>query len=172
MEPEPTETNMCWPSCVKTTSRVQWPPPMSWGVSRDIGNDSFGRAGGVRVPGVIRNSLHSGGVADIEVLRIVSGIEGDAERMVQAGGKLLDLSGFAVRANAAKDEDRAGARVSEKEIAVGRCPEQPRHRECPPAQFHVLLIVSPLHGGCIAACVKRDFEALRSNGPRIRRARG
>jgi len=30
LDPEPTETNMYRPSWVKTTSRVQWPPPVSW----------------------------------------------------------------------------------------------------------------------------------------------
>ena len=78
--------------------------------------------------------------------------------------------GFAVGAYAAKDEDGAGAGVSEKEIAVGRCPEQARHRECATTQLHVLLVVSTLHGSSIASGVKRHLEARRSNRPGVIRA--
>ena len=140
------------------------------GIAGDVGNDGFRRAGGVQIACVIGNSLNGSGVADVDVLRVVSGIEGDAEGMVQAGGELLDLRGFAVGADAAKDQDGAGAGVSEKEIAVGRCPEQARHRECAPAQLHVLLVVSTLHGSSIASGVERHLEARRSNRPRVLRA--
>ena len=105
LEPEPTETSMCWPSLVKTTSRVQWPPPRELRVAGNVGNDGFGRAGGVQIAGVVREALDGGGVADVNVLGIGGRIEGDAEGMVEAAGEGLDLRGFAVGADC-----RAGRR--------------------------------------------------------------
>ena len=141
------------------------------GVAGDVGNDGLGRAGGVQIAGVIRNALYRCGIADVDVLRVVSRIEGDAEGMVEAGGELLDLSGFAVGAYAAKDKDGAGAGVSEKEIAVGCGADEARHGEGAAAQLHVFLIVGTLHGDGVAAGVERDFEAVGSDGPRVGRAR-
>ncbi len=141
------------------------------GIAGDIGNDGLGRAGGVQVAGVVGNALHGGGVADVDVLRVVGRIEGDAKGMVQAGGELLDLRGFAVGADAAKNEDGAGAGVGQKEIAVGGGADEARHGEGPAAELHVLLVVGTLHGGCVAAGIERDFEAGGGDGPRIGRAR-
>ena len=76
------------------------------GVAGNVGNDGLGGAGGVQVAGVVREALHGGGVADVDVPGIVGGIEGDAEGMVEAAGEGLDLGGLAVGTDAAQDDDR------------------------------------------------------------------
>ena len=111
------------------------------GVAGDIGNDGLRRAGGVQVAGVVGNALYGGGVADVDVLRVVSGIKGDAEGMVEAGGELLDLRGLAVGADAAKDKDGAGAGVGEEEIAIGCGADEARHGEGSAAE-----------GACLPCC--------------------
>jgi hypothetical protein len=101
----------------------------------------------MRVAGMIRNALYSCGVANVDVLRIVRRVKGDTTGMVKAGCEFLDLRGFAIGANAAKEEDRSGAGVREEKIAVGRRADEARHAECSPAESHRLLVVCPLHGG-------------------------
>ena len=91
--------------------------------------------------------------------------------MIEAGGELLDLGGFAVGADAAKDEDGAGAGVGEEEIAIGRGADEARHGEGSAAESHVLLVVGALHGSGVAAGVERDLEAGRRDGPGVGRAR-
>ena len=120
---------MCLPSLVKTTSRVQWPPPRELGVAGDVGDDGLGRAGGVEVAGLVGEALDGGGVADVDVL---AGCRRDRRRCRRDGrGRWRSVSicvGFAVGADAAQDEDRAGAGVGEEEIAVGRGADEARHR--------------------------------------------
>jgi hypothetical protein len=101
----------------------------------------------MKVSRVIRNALYSCGVANVDKLRVISRIKGDTKRMVQSGCEFLDLLGFAVRANAAKDEDRSSAGVREEKIAIGCRADEARHGECSPANGHPFLIVRTLHGG-------------------------
>src|SRR5580658_3723971 len=138
------------------------------GIPGNIGNDRFRRACRMQISCVIRDSLDGSGIAHVDILGVLGGIERNAERVIEAGSELFNLRGFAVGAYAAKDEDGAGAGVSEKEIAVGSHPEQAGHRKCAPAQLHVLLVVSTLHGSGIASGVKRHLEACWSNRPGIR----
>ena len=114
------------------------------GVAGNVRNDGLGRAGRVQVTGVVRETLHGGGVADIDVLRIVSGIEGDAEGVVEAGGEGGDLGCLAIGADATEDDDFAGAGVGEEEIAIGRGHDEARLGEGSTAAAHVL--------GCSARC--------------------
>ena len=137
------------------------------GVAGNVGNDRLGRPGGVEIAGMIRNALHGRGVADVDVPRVVSGIKGDAEGMVQASCELLDLCGFAVGADAAKDEDGSGAGIGEEEIAVGCGADEPRHRERAAAESHHLLVVRSLHRSGVAAGIKGDFETGGCDRPRI-----
>src|SRR5258708_33798487 len=90
------------------------------GISGDIGNDRFRRACSVQIPSVIGDSLNGSGIANVDILGVLSGIERNAEGVIEAGSELFNLRGFAVGAYAAKDEDGAGAGVSEKKVAVGR----------------------------------------------------
>ena len=135
------------------------------------GTTVSGAAAGMQVAGVVRDALYGGGVADVDVLRVVGRIKGDAEGVVEAGGELFDLSGFAVGSDAAKNKEDAGAGVGEKEIAVGRGPDEARHGKCAAAARHVLLVVGALHGGGVAAGIERDLEAGRRDRPRIGGAR-
>ena len=116
------------------------------GVSGNIGDDRLWRCGGMQVARMIWNTLHSRGVANVDILRIVRWIERNTEWMIEAGGEFLDLRGFAVRANATKDEDGSSAGIGEEKIAIGRGADEARHGECSPAQFHHFLVVRTLHG--------------------------
>ena len=117
------------PSLVKTTSRVQWPPPRELGVAGDVGDDGLGGAGGVEVAGLVGEALDGGGVADVDVLRIVGGIEGDAEGMVESGGEgLRSVSALPSAPTPRRTIRSAGAGVGEEEIAVGRGADQAGHR--------------------------------------------
>jgi hypothetical protein len=60
--------------------------------------------------------------------------------MVQAGGELFDLGGFAIGAYAAKDEDGSSAGVGEEEIAVGRGADEARHGKVPPLSVITCLL--------------------------------
>ena len=120
---------------------------------------------------MIRESLNGRGVANIDVLWVVGGIKGDAEWMVQAGRELFDLRGLSVGAYAAKDEDRSGSGIGKKKIAIGSGADEARHGESAAAEGHEFLVVRSLHGSGVAACIERDFEAGRSDGPCVGRAR-
>ena len=125
----------------------------------------------MQVAGVVWNSLDGCGVADVNVLRVVSRIEGYAEGMVQAGCELFDLRGFAIGPYAAKDEDGSSAGVGEEEIAVGCGSDEARHGESAAAESHHLLVVGALHGGRVAAGIEGDFEAGGRDGPCVGGAR-
>ncbi len=111
---------MCLPSLREDNVAGPVAAAAQAGRSRECRGRWSRRAGGVQIAGVIREALDGGGVADVDVLGVGGRIEGDAEGMVEAGGEGLDLRGFAIGADAAKDDDRAGAGVGEEEIAVGR----------------------------------------------------
>ena len=134
-------------------------------VAGDVGNDGLGRASGVEIAQVVRDSLDGGGIADVDVPGVFSRIEGDAEGVVKPSGELLNLSSLAVGAYATKHEQRAGARVGEEQVAVGRGADEARHGESATAERHVLFVVGALHGGGVAAGIERDFEAGRCDGP-------
>jgi hypothetical protein len=140
------------------------------GVAGDVGNDGLGSGCGVEVAGAVGDALYGGGVADVDILRVVNRIKGDAEGVVQAGGEFFDLRGFAVGAYAAKDEDGAGAGVGEEEIAVGGGADQARHTEGACDRRHLFFVVGTLHRGEVAAGVEGDFEAGGRDGPRVDRA--
>jgi hypothetical protein len=123
------------------------------GVTRNVGNDGLSGTGGVEIAQVVREALDGGGVADVDVPWIVRGVEGDAERMVEAGGELFNLGGLAVGAHAAQDEEDAGAGVGEEQVAVGRDADEARHGEGACGSRHVLDVVGSLHGRVVASGV-------------------
>ncbi len=85
--------------------------------------------------------------------------------MVQAGCELFDPRCFAVRAYAAKKEDRSSAGVGEEEIAIRRGPDEAQHGERAAAGGHDLLVISPLHRGRVAVGMKCNFETRRHDRP-------
>jgi hypothetical protein len=78
---------------------------------------------------MVRESLNGGRVAYVHIFRILDGVEGDPEGMIQAGGKLFDVRCFAVGAYAAKDEDRSSAGICKEKIAVGGRANEAGHSE-------------------------------------------
>ncbi len=114
------------PSCEKTRSRVQWPPPRS---RPPPGNSASVLRLGARhqIAIVVREAHDAVGIADIKPLGIGAGrIENDAEGQVQTARKDRDLLGGSVPSYTAKDFDLAAGALSEKEVAVGCGPQQAR----------------------------------------------
>ena len=85
--------------------------------------------------------------------------------------KLLDLRGLAIGADAAKNEDDAGAGVGQEEIAIGRGHDEARHGECAAAWGHHFLVVGALHGRGVAARIERDLESGGRERPCVGGAR-
>ena len=141
------------------------------GVAGDVGNDRLGGAGGVKIAGVVGEALDGGGVANIDVLRVIGGLERDAEGVVEAGGELFDMGGLAVGANATQDEEDTGAGVGQEEISVGRGADEARHGEGARGAGHVFRSVSTLERSVVTTRVEGHLEAGRSDGPRVCRAR-
>src|ERR1035438_9337767 len=117
------------------------------GVAGNVRDDGLGRAGRMQVTRVVGKALHRSGVSNVNVLRIVGGIESDAEGVVQAAGEGGNLGGLAIATDAAQDDDLAGAGVGEEEVAVGRGHDQARLGESATTADHVLYVVGALHGG-------------------------
>jgi len=63
----------------------------------------------VEIAGVVGEADDVAGVGDIDELRIIGGIEGDTEGVVETGGESCDLRGLAVGANSSQDDHLAGA---------------------------------------------------------------
>ena len=135
-------------------------------VAGDDRNDGLDWSHRVQVARVIREALHAGGVANVDVLGVrAGGIEGDAEGVVEAGGEGLDGCGGAVGFDAAQDDELAGAGVGEEEVAVGRGADEARLGKGPGADAHVLRGIGALERGVVAAGVERDLEARGRDGP-------
>ena len=84
-----------------------------------VGQVFRGAAGG-EVAVFVREADDAVGVADVDPGGIGSGgVEGDAEGLVEIGGKDRDLLRLAVGAYAAKDFDFAGLALGQEEVAVG-----------------------------------------------------
>ena len=107
-----------------------------------------------------READDGGGVGDVDVPGVVGGVEGDAEGVIEAGGELFDVSGFAVGVGAAEDEDGASLRVGEEEVAVGGEADEARHDEGALGRFVGLLgVLFALHGRRVATGVEGDLVA-------------
>ena len=65
----------------------------------------------MKVARVICEALDRRGIADIDILWVISWIEGDAEGMVEPSGELFDLGSFTVGSKPSQDENDAGAGV-------------------------------------------------------------
>ena len=93
---------------------MEWPP-----VGR-CGTDLFRRSGGLHVAVAIGEAHDGVGVAHVDPLRIgAARIEGDSERLVQAGGEDRNLLRLAVLVAAAEDFDLAQVGFGDEEVAVG-----------------------------------------------------
>src|ERR1700743_2451646 len=77
-DPEPTETNIF---VVFGEDNIAGPMTSTHelSISGDIGNDRFRRACSVQIPSVIGDSLNGSGVANVDILRVLNGIERNAE---------------------------------------------------------------------------------------------
>src|ERR1039457_3565715 len=122
-------------------------------VTRNFRDHGLGGTSCFQVAGVIRESLDRGGVADIDVLRILCGVEGDTKGVIESGGELLYLRSLSIGGNAAKGEDDAGAGVGQEEVAIRCGSDQARHGKSPATESHDLLVVRALHGRCVATGV-------------------
>src|ERR1035437_1760692 len=140
-------------------------------VAGNVRDDGFSRAGGVKISHAIGKPLDGRGVADVNPLGCGSRIEGNAEGMVEAGGKLFYGSGLAVSASAAQHVDDAGLRVGKEEVAVGRGANQAWHDKCAGGgQVRFAPVFRTLHRRRVAARVERDLETSRGNRPCVGRA--
>ena len=119
--------------------------------ARQVGK-LFHGAGGREIAVVIREAHDCIGVADVNVFGIgAEWIEGDAERLVEIGGKDGDLLRLAIGIDAAKDFDFAALTFGKEQIAIGGEANEARVIEI---------------GG-----VELDFETLGRNGPGVGGAR-
>ena len=117
---EPTETNIRLPSGEKSTSRVQWPPPVSRAKPGSSGDDRLGLAGRLGVAVLVGEADDRVGVGDVDVRRVrARRVEGDAERLVEARGEDLGQLGLAVAVGVAEDLDPAGLALGDEDVAVG-----------------------------------------------------
>ena len=109
----------------------------------------FHGACGFEIAVVVGEAHNFIGVADVNPLRVgTKRIKGDAERLMEVGGKDRDLLRFAIGIDAAEDLDFAGGAFSEEEIAVGGEADEARVIEI---------------GG-----VELDLKTFGRDGPRIR----
>ncbi len=138
-------------------------------VARDVGHHGFRGAAGVEVALGVGEALNGRGIADVDKLRMLRRIERDTKGMVQSGGELLNLGGFAVATRPAQHEERARAGVSHKQIAVRGDGEKARFGESSAAELHVLLVIGPLHWRCIAAGIERHLETGGRDRPGVGR---
>ena len=112
----------------------------------------FHRSAGFQVAVLVGEAHNLVRVANIDPLGVGSGrVERNAEGLVQVGGEHRGLLRLAVRSHTAKYLDLPRLALRQKNIAVGRGPQQP--------------------GIIEAGRVKLHLEAFGSDGPGIRGAR-
>src|SRR5579863_1766937 len=132
--------------------------------TRDIRNNGFRRSRGVEITVVIGEANHGRRIPDIDVARVISGIEGDTEGMIKAGREVLEPLSFAIGADAPQDVNKARSRIGKKEVSIGSGADRPRLTEGSRSWQHVLGSSAALQRPIVTARIKGHLEARRSDG--------
>jgi len=139
------------------------------GEAGELRNDLLGWARGYEIAGLVGEADDGVRVADVDPVWVDGWVEGDAEGEVEAGGEGGDLLRFAVRTDAAEDEDLVAVGVGHEDIAVRRGAEETRLPEDGWGRWDGgRLIVNGGRGGGgreVSAGVKGDLEAGRRDRP-------